>query len=798
MKIFTFKTLGSSLFFLIFSLAYSQNISGKVTDDEGYPIDNVIVTVANKNVVTDKNGNYSIEITAQSTIISFSKEGYISFQKNINDKTKTLYVQLQSNLSAITFQTKRKTDLTSIELSPEKAIAGPSISGGIEDIMKTFPSISSNTELSSQYMVRGGNYDENLIYVNGIEVYRPQLVRNGQQEGMSILNPSMISLINFSAGGFEAKYGDKMSSVLDIYYKKPKSFEGFLEASLIGGAVTLGYGDKKNKFSAIIGARYRNTNFILNTLDEETDFNPKYQDVQTFLEYRFSPKISISFLGSFAQNDFEMQPKSRETEFGTLSQPILLTILYRGHENDKFITKNGSFSLRLRPVKKFDITLSAFAFHSMEEEYFDIAAGYMLQEINPSTGAATASFDAGGQIDHARNDLDILVTGTQMQSIYKFNENTSLQFGAKYQQEDIRDLQKEWQLLDSIGYSVPRDPYEPGGNLDDSNLELNYIISAKNYLKSTRINGFVQFDKKFMLGKSKALFNIGTRITNWDYNNETNISPRMQFAIKPEWEKDMNFRFAVGLYYQPPFYKELRYFDGSLNPNIQSQRSMHFVLGNDYEFKIWKRPFKVTTEIYYKKMDDLIPYFVDNVRIKYTAENNSTGRAYGIESRLNGEFVPGIESWFSLSYAKAEQNINDRGFIPLPTDPRIKASLFFQDEMPFMKRMKASVNVIYASGLPNGAPYQTDPYQYQSTLSAYKRADIGLSYTLADSKEYKINNGMFSKLKELSLGLQIYNAFDIRNTISNQWIRDLNSSRIIAVPYRLTGRFFNLRLIMRF
>jgi len=800
-----YKAVSFLTFFSIL-IGFSQEkiLTGTVFDEDNYPVNKAEITSGNQKVYSNSSGKFQIIIPENETRIVISAAEFNSFSKEISSSQKDIMVILKPNpsvLKEIIFQKKsKKSDLTSVEISPLKAVVGPSLTGGVEDILKSFPGVSNYNELSSQYTVRGGNYDENLVYINGIEVYRPQLVRSGQQEGLSIINPSMTSSINFSAGGFEAKYGDKMSSYLDIYYKRPKSFEAFIEASMLGGGITLGYGNKNQKFSAIVGARYRNTNLILNTLDENTDFNPVYGDIQTYLEYRFSPKLSLSFLGNIAQNDFENQPKSKETEFGTLAQPIKLSVNYRGHENDKFHTENGSITLRYKPTKNLDILASAFAFHTIEEEYFDIAGSYLLQEIDPDTGGAIGGFDGGGQINHARNDLDILVTGAQINSNYKFNVNSSLDFGLKYQTEDIRDAQNEWQLVDSTGYSIPRNEYIPGGSLDNTTLELSYYINSKVNLKTNRINGFIQYNRKFEWGSNKILLNAGIRATNWDYNNETNISPRIQLAIKPNWKYDMTFRFATGLYYQPPFYKEIRNLDGILNPNIKSQRSIHFVFGNDFEFKMLERdnPFKLTTELYYKKMDDLIPYFVDNVRVKYTAENNSIGHVYGIETRLNGEFVPGIESWFSLSYAKAEQNIDNKGWIPLPTDPRFKASLFFQDQMPFLPSMKASVNVIYASGLPNGAPFYADPYSYQTTLSSYKRADVGLSNTFIDEDKNKASEGIWRNFKELTLGLQIFNVFNIRNTISNQWIRDVNSSTSLAVPNRLTGRFFNLKLTMRF
>ncbi len=778
-------------------------MSGLVIDDEEYPIEGVVIRVGNEETTTDNKGQFTINYSDDSQNISFEKEGYYSFDdqvKNLNLQALEIILSPDydsQNLKPITFHSSKKSDMSSIQISGEKAEVLPSISGGVEDLLKTLPSINSNSELSSQYMVRGGNYDENLIYINGIEVYKPLLVRSGQQEGYSIVNPSMVQLLNFSPGGFEASYGDRMSSVLDIFYKRPKENYVEVEASLINAALTTGLTDKNNKFTALIGGRFRDTNLILNTLDGDTDFNPRYFDVQSYLTYKFSPKLDMRFLGTFSQNDFEMKPNTRETTFGTLFQPIQLSVLYNGRENDQFLTENASLQFNFKPSKKLNFQIAPYYFHSTEEEYFDIAAGYALQELDPGSGAPIAGYDAGGQINHARNDLDVQVVGAQFRTDFDWNVNRKLSFGLKFQREDIEDFQTEWQLIDSVGYNIPRPPTDIG-DLDDSPLLLDYYVSSRVHLESNRVNGFMQYEDRYYWGDTKVVLNAGIRGTYWDYNGEFNFSPRVQLSLKPSWKKDMNFRIQSGLYYQPPFYKEARRLDGSLNPDIQSQQSFHFIVGNDYFFDIWKRPFKLTTEAYYKHINDLIPYYIDNVRIKYTGENNATGQSYGIESRLNGEFVKGVESWFSLSYARAYQNIEDRGNIPLPTDPRFKASLFFQDEMKFWPSMKAAINLIYSSGLPNGAPLFTDPYDYQSTLSSYKRVDVSLTKVFVDEDRFTKSSGFFSHFRQMSLSLDIFNIFNISNTISNQWIRDLNSGTSYAVPNRLTGRFFNVKLRMKF
>lgn len=668
---------------------------------------------------------------------------------------------------------------------------GPSLTGGVTDLLKTLPFVNSNTELSSQYMVRGGNYDENLIYVNGIEVYKPQLIRSGEQEGLGFVNPAMTQFVNFSAGGWEAKYGDKMSSVLDIYYKRPTKFEGQLEASLMGGNLTLGGATKNKKLSAIVGARYQNRNLVLNTLDGDSDFNPAYYDIQTSINYAINPKWNINFLGTVSRSRFEMEPKNRDTYFGSLDNPMLLTVHYNGREDDRFATETASASITYQPSEKLDLGLDIFAYHSKEQEYFDIQGAYFISEVD-GDGKSTQTYDVGSQIDHARNNFDALVAGIQHKGKYKLNVNNSIDWGLKFQREDIRDLLNEWQVLDSTGYVVNNPAYGEG-------LQLTYSINAQNKLQSNRFSGYLQYTSKFEWNDAKVMVNAGVRTSYWDFNDEIILSPRAQIALKPNWDKDMLFRFATGVYYQPPFYREIRRLDGTLNDQIKSQQSIHFIVGNDYEFKWMNRPFKLTTEAYYKILNNLNPYFVDNVRIRYQADNNSKGHAYGVDMRLFGQFVPGVDSWFSASYARAYQNIDGRGDIALPTDPRFKVSAFFQDYMDFLPSFKVNVNLIYAAGLPNGAPQFTDPYDYTNYLSDYKRVDIGFVKEFINQKDLKPSQSTFwGNFKELSVGLDVFNIFDIRNEISNTWVRDVNSPAIYAVPNRLTGRFLNAKINFKF
>ncbi len=800
------------LFLSVLPIFAFAQINLKVLDEDGQPISEANVTYNNQTFTTDDKGFVKIPLAESEQLLSVQKASFRGFNKNIKSTPKVqninvLFVKAEreTEIEEVVFQKKGKpkvTDLTSMEISAKEAQQVASLSGGVEGLLKTLPSVNSNAELSSQYMVRGGNYDENLIYINDIEIYRPFLIRNSLQEGLSIINPDMVQAINFSAGGFEAKYGDKMSSALNIYYRQPTKFELSGEASLIGGRLTTGFASKDKKLSAMISGRYRNTNLVLNTLNEDTDFNPQYLDFQTYINYKLNDKWGFSFIGYWSKNDYEMIPKVKEVEFGTLQSPLKLSVFYNGKEDDKYKNMMGTASINFKPNKKWAFTLDNFAYQNREREYYSIASGYLLQTFDPITGAPITSYDVGGQIDHARNDLLVKTYGAQLKTKFSPDVNTDFELGLKFEKENLRDFTNEWQLVDSLGYSTPRTYVNPG-TLDPSQLRLRYSISGANHIEPTRLSGYMQYSKKFYWGDNRVFINAGVRAAHWDFNDETIISPRAQIAVKPNWDMDMLFKVSGGVYYQAPFYKEIKDVDGNFNPNIKSQRSMQIILANDYEFQMADRPFKLTTELYYKKMDLLIPYYLDNVRIRYSGENNSEGYAYGIDTRLFGEFVPGVDSWVSASYARVYENIDGRGDIPRPTDPRFRFSMFYQDYMPKFPSMRVNLTLVYANGLPSGTPISLNengqpdfeaPYKYQRTLPSYKRVDIGLSKVFIDQKDNKVNGGFWGNFKELILGVQIFNAFNISNTVANQWVNDVNSGYNYPVPVRLTGRFFNVKL----
>ncbi|HBR12469.1 MAG TPA: TonB-dependent receptor [Chryseobacterium sp.] len=785
-------------------------------DEDGKAVAQANVSYNSQNYQTDKNGFIKIPLADSEQALTVQKENYKGFSKVIKPSPKTQSVNIlflptakENEIQEVVFQKRAKfktTDITSVEISTKEAQAVASLGGGVETLLKSLPSVNSNAELSSQYMVRGGSYDENLIYINDIELYRPFLVRNSLQEGMSIINPDMVSTINFSAGGFEPRYGDKMSSALNIYYRQPEKFELSGEASLIGGRLSAGFASKDKKFTGLISGRYRNTNLVLNTLNEDTDFNPRYFDLQSYLNYQFNDKWSVSFLGYLAKNDYEMVPKKKEVDFGSLLQPLRLTVFYNGQEDDQYKNMMGTVSVNFKPSKKWQLTLDNFAYQNREREYYSIASGYILEAFDED-GNPTAGYDAGGQIDHARNDLLVRVVGSQFRTKFSPDINTDVEVGAKFERETIKDFTNEWQFIDSIGYSNPRDFVIPG-QLDASSLNLNYYIAGQNNITPTRISAYAQFSKKFYWGDNRIFVNGGARVQNWSFNKETLFSPRAQIAIKPNWDMDMLFKLAAGVYYQAPFYKEIKDLTGAFNPDIRAQKSYQVILSNDYEFQIGdsqRKPFKLTTEAYYKKMENLIPYYLDNVRTRYSGKNNAEGYAYGIDARLFGQFVPGVDSWISASYARVYESIEGMGYIPRPTDQRFRFTMFYQDYMPKFPSMRVNLTLTYGSGLPSGTPVLFDAnglpdylaaYRYQKTLPAYKRVDIGLTKVFIDQKDNKASGDFWRNFKELTLGVQIFNAFNINNTIANQWISDVNSTPHIyyPVPIRLTGRFFNVTL----
>ena len=824
-KLFTLlkakQLITTIVFFSVLTLSFAQNatIKGIILDENNQPIEKVNVKTDNNGTATNTNGFYIITIPANKEItIEFTHLSHKKVVSTFNLKNgeqfefnPVMSTSIEQIATVIVSGDRRKEVEGILTLKSEVIRKIPGANAGVENLLLTLPGVSNNNELSTQYSVRGGNYDENLVYVNGIEVYRPFLVRSGQQEGLSFVNTNLVQNVDFSSGGFQAKYGDKLSSVLDITYKNPYQFEVNADLSLLGGSLSVENLSKDSKFSSIVGLRYRDNSLLVNAKETETNFKPTFADAQAYFTYKFSNKFYLSFLGSASINKYNFEPQTRQTNFGTLSDPVALLVFYDGQEKDRYQTLFGAFKGSYFVNDDLTLHLIASTYHTTEEEYFDILAQYRLGEVNSNIGDENLgevefSQGIGSQLNHGRNDLDALITNIEHKGDFKVNDNR-FEWSVKYTNEDIRDRLIEWEVIDSAGFSVrpprtfPNDqPYESFSGP----LEPFQNVRSTNNTQINRLQAYGQWSKRSTLGTSDVWYNAGVRAHSWSVSgdgisssNQTVFSPRAQFAIKPYWEKDMLFRLAAGMYYQPPFYRELRDANGAIQPNVKAQKSFHLVLGNDYSFKMWDRPFKLTSEVYYKNLSDVNPYTLENVRIRYRANNSSKAYAYGLDMRLNGEFVPGTESWFSFGYLKTEENINNRGYISRPTDQRLKFAALFQDYVPNMPNLKMYLNLVFNTGLPGGSPSYADPYEFQNRLPSYKRADLGLQYVLVDS-EKTFNTGWKKPFKALSFGFEIFNIFDVQNSITNTWVRDVSSKRQIAIPNYLTPRVFNVRTTMKF
>lgn len=803
------------------SLAQSARVKGVILDKNNQPIQNVNIAAAGNSTQSNENGFYLVRVPVnQKVTLVFT---HVSLKRVTVFLTLTVDEDYEFNLimndqeeqmGEIIVTTNSKKQVQGITtIAPEVIRMIPGANAGIENILKTLPGVNSNNELSTQYAVRGGNYDENLVYVDEIEIYRPFLIRSGQQEGLSFTNTDLVQNVEFSAGGFQAKYGDKLSSVLDITYRKPVQFGATFEASLLGGSLSVDAVSKNKKWTGITGVRYRNNSLLVNSQDTQTNFTPAFVDVQTNINYQASPKWQWSFLGNISQNKYQYQPLTRQTKFGTLDNPMALTVYYEGQEKDKYDTYFGALKTTFKVTNAFTLKFIGSVFHTLEQEHFDIFAQYRLGEVDSNLGSETYGDVAytrgiGTQLNHARNDLDALIVNTEIKGFHDWRKN-QLEWGVKYTRESIRDRVVEWEVIDSAGFSInppivnlPKNdqPYSPytGPLLPYQN------VRAINFNTINRFSGYGQWSRKDKIGSSEVWYNAGVRIHNWEVTGgdlngsaQTTFSPRAQFAIKPDWEKDMVFRVSGGLYHQPPFYRELRDAAGVVQPNVRAQQSVHFVLSNDYSFKIWDRPFKLVSELYYKSLTDVNTYTIDNVRIRYSASNVAKGYAQGLDFRLNGEFVPGTESWFSFGYLKTEENSDNKGYISRPTDQRLKFGLLFQDYMPNIPSVKIYLNLVYNTGLPGGSPSYADPYLYQNRLNDYRRVDVGFSKVLLDNSVGEPKTNWLGNFKELAIGLEIFNLFNNQNAITNTWVRDAYSKNEYAIPNYMTTRVFNVKLSAR-
>jgi len=807
------------LFCLVSSYFFSQDavITGLILDEENFPIKDANIQFDNKGTISDMNGYYKIEVPSDKNInVVFTHLNHKRLQITVNLSKKEILEfnpVLSTNIeqiSEVILNTTRREDLKSIQnISPAKLRDIKGVQPGIENILKTLPGVSINNEMSTQYSVRGGNFDENLVYVNGIEIYRPFLIRSGQQEGLSFVNSEMTDDIKFSSGGFEAIYGDKMSSVLDIKYKSPESNQYKINTSFLGGSFTSENVSKDKNISNILGLRYRDNSLLVNSKETNSNFKPSFFDLQNHLRVAINPRLSISTLTNFSLNRYNFKPLNRQTNFGTLDDPLALIIFYDGEEKDRYTTFFNSISFNYTPNQRDTYTINSSFYNTTEKEYFDILAQYNLAEVNTNIGSQDLgevefSQGVGSQLNHARNDLNAQIFNieSKLKLIRKKNE---FNFSLKFTKENISDRIVEWEVIDSAGYFIDP-PFI--ANISEQPYEANEgpIVPFQN-IRSTidtsieRIQFYSQWESESYINNDKIYYNIGLRAHNWSLNSsedwsndvksKTVISPRFQIGYVPSWNPKMIFNLKYGVYYQPPFYKGLRNFSGEINPSLKAQKSIHYVLSNEYKFDLWNRPFRLNSELYYKDLDDLNTYTIDNVRIRYVANNNAFGYAYGLDLRLNGEFVKGTESWFSFGYLKTEENIDNRGYISRPTDQRLKFGVLFQDYVPNMPNLKMFINLIYNTGLPGGSPSYADPYEYLNRLPDYKRADIGIMYLIEDAKK------LFN-VEEVSIGIEIFNMFNIQNTITNTWVRDVYSKRQYSIPNYLSPRIFNLNMDVKF
>ena len=812
---------------LLFSILYSSalwaqkaTVRGVILDVFDEPIPSVNITFGNTGAISDLDGYYLIEITANEDVqLTYSHIGHKNVQATLNlsnNEDYELNPVMKTDIEQIATvvisgrENKRVEGITT--LSPEAIRRMPSAISGVTSLLTSLPGINSNNELSTQYAVRGGNYDENLVYVNEIEVYRPFLIRSGQQEGLSFVNDDLTSSVDFSAGGFQAKFGDKLSSVLDITYRKPTELQASLDASLLGVSVSAGDISDDGKFTGIVGLRYRDNSLFVNAKETQTNFKPTFLDAQTYLSYKFNNKLEIGFLGNVAINKYSYKPLTRQTNFGTLADPVALLVFYEGQEEDKYDTYFGALKATYVASQNYTAKFIGSIYQTQEQEYFDILAQYRLGEVDTSIGSenlgdVTFSEGIGSQLTHARNNLDALIVNLEHKGNATIGEN-EIEYGVKFTHEDIRDRVQEYEIIDSAGFSI-RPPLVDFANLQPyepftSDIVPYTNIRAQNDVQINRLSGYGQWSKRTTIGSSDLWLNAGVRAHNWTVSGQdiqsttqTVFSPRGQVSLKPNWDRDMLFRLSGGVYHQPPFYRELRDSTGTVRPGVKAQKSIHIVLGNDYSFNLWDRPFTLNSEVYYKKLTDVNPYTLDNVRIRYRASNNAVAYSYGLDLRLAGEFVPGTESWISLGYLKTEENIDDKGYIFRPTDQRLKIGMLFQDYVKVVPNLKGYLNLQYNTGLPGGSPSYADPYNFQERLPDYKRVDLGVSYVLIDAIRPK-EEGVFKYFKELTLGAEIFNIFDVQNSISNTFVRDVYTKVQYSIPNYLSPRVFNVRLTAKF
>ncbi len=777
----------------------SVKIHGKVTDREDKPIEFVTVSIGGTSVGTNTGleGEYSLTTAKADTItVFFSCIGYKEEKRVLIDPKGDLTINVKMAAKDNVLQEievtdfKRQTGGMSIVGIDSRRLQPDMNGGSVEGIISTQAGVTQSNEMSSQYSVRGGSYDENLVYINGIEVYRPLLVTSGQQEGLSIINPDLVGSVKFSTGGFPAEYGDKMSSALDIRYKDPQAFEGAASLSLMGASLAIG--QASGKFSQLHGIRYKRNSSLLGSMDTKGEYDPNFFDYQTSLTLKPSNHFTVNFLGNIAINNYTFTPKDRKTNFGTVNDAKQFTVYFDGHEKDKFETWFGALSLNYRRNRSSDFTLLAGGFLSNELVAYDISGEYWLDQAGSEN--VGGELGVGRYHEHARNRLKTGVFTLALKGNTGI-ANHNLSYGLQFNSEKIMERSREWERRDSAGYSLPFDP---------DALKVVYNLNSRHDLSSTRFSFFVEDAFKAQTRHGYLTINGGIRLSHWSFNKETLISPRLSLGFIPDAHPLWTFRFATGLYYQSPFFKEFRVAETDalgnqtirLNDKIKSQRSFQFILGADYTFRTLNRPFKLTGEAYCKLLGNLIPYEVDNLKLVYTGVNSSKGYAMGLDMKLFGQFVPGTDSWISLSLMKTQEDINGVK-VPRPNDRRYSVAVYFTDFFPKFPKLKFSLRGIFSDGLPTTAPRSSRDKGYFRT-PAYKRLDIGFSYALVPQMpEGQTRTGFLRHIKSVWLGLDVFNLLDISNVSSYYWVTDVNDIQY-AVPNYLTRRQINVRLSIDF
>ena len=774
--------------------AQEFTLTGRVVDSHDSPIELASVSCLSqgKATMTDLKGHFSISLrSADSVAVKFSMIGYKSktriLRRPRGKQTLRITLQPMDALSEVVVTEKRRQTTATEQLDIKNLKDTPSASGNaVEELIQQQAGVSSHNELSSQYNVRGGSFDENSVYINNVEIYRPLLIRSGQQEGLSIINPDMVESIGFSSGGFEAKYGDKMSSALDITYRRPTRSELSASLSLLGGTAFAAVGNKRLSMSHAV--RYKTNRYLLGSLETKGEYRPNYLDYQTFISYRPDSLWTIDFLGNISENHYNFLPTDRETSFGTMEDVKSFKVYFDGQEKDVFRTFFGSLAVsRLLGSKlQTKISLLASAFYSKEQERYDIQGQYWLDDTQTSENLGVGTY-----MEHARNYLTSKVASVKMMVNHKSRKH-DIEGALTMKFEDIKEKASEYEMRDSSGYSIPHNP---------DRLDLIYTLRSSNHINTTRLEGYLQDTYRFAShGERQSFFtlNYGLRFSHWSFSGETTVSPRVSIAMVPAFNNDVTFRFSTGLYYQAPFFKELRdtvTTDGVtravLNNKIKSQQSIHFVGAFDYRFKMKDRPYKFSAEAYYKLMHNLIPYNVNNVKITYYGGNQCDGYAAGLDLKLYGEFVPGTDSWVTFSLMSTKQKMNGK-WVPMPTDQRYAVNVHFTDYFPGTEKWKMTLRLAIADGLPFGAPHSGLEHQ-DFRAPAYKRADIGMSYCLYERGSHGSSK---SAIKNAWIGIDCLNLFGINNVNSYYWVTDVTNQQY-AVPNYLTGRQINVKLSLK-